>query len=126
MKILSTLSVVLLTASMACHEKPKKNKPEPPSRPSGAGSQGQANGKRPALNTEESFNRFDKNRDGVVVKSEILDSPLGQKNPTHAEQLFSRRDKNQDQQLSKAEWTVKMDPPPRPSGEAPSSNERPL
>ncbi len=116
MKFIPTLCLLLFSSlSVFGADKMKPGGPNGPPNGSGPSESG-----KPDINSEEAFNRFDINRDGVVIKIEFLASPMAQAHPDSAEKFFSTKDRNNDKLISKAEWAGnKIDKPPGggPGGE---------
>ena len=94
MKLILTLSALVISASLAlAAEGDKPKKPE-------GGKPGE--GKRP--NPEEMFKKVDANGDGSISKDEFKAAPFAQKEPDKAEKMFAFKDADKDGKLSKEEF----------------------
>lgn len=95
MKLILTLSALVISASLAlAAEGDKPKKPGPGGKP--------GEGKRP--NPEEMFKKLDANADGSVSKDEFKAAPFAQKEPEKADKMFAFKDTDKDGKLTKEEF----------------------
>ena len=110
MKIILTLSALVISASLALAAEGDK-----PKKPGEGGKPGE--GQRP--NPEEMFKKLDTNADGSISKDEFKAAPFAQKEPDKADKMFGFKDTDKDGKLSKEEFAKRPEGKGGKPGEAP-------
>ena len=109
MKIILTLSALVISASLALAA--EGDKPKKP----GEGKPGE--GKRPS--PEEIFKKLDANADGSVSKDEFMAGPRAKQDPAKGGEHFTRMDTDKDGKLSKEEFAKRPEGKGGKPGDAP-------